>query len=285
MDLHQIARRLDGTVIGRRTLAIPTPGHSRRDRGTSLTFDSAAPGGFLVHSFNGGDPLAIKAMVAAALGRSAFRPDNRTPARDSSGRAELAMELWRAARPARGTIVETYLAGRGLHLPPDTSELRFLETCPFGRERHPAMLALMRNIVTNAPQAVHRTALKPDGSGKAVMADGGQAKRMLGPAAGAVVKLCPDEDVTLGLGIAEGIENALTAICGGWRPVWAAGSAGAVASFPVLGGVEALTIFADPEPTGVAAARRCAGRWQEAGREATVIRPHGNLDWNERSLG
>ena len=38
----------------------PTPGHSKRDRGTVVTIDPDAPDGCVVHSFNGGDALAIK---------------------------------------------------------------------------------------------------------------------------------------------------------------------------------------------------------------------------------
>src|ERR1700730_5588491 len=35
--------------------------------------------------------------------------------------------------------------------------IRFLASCPFGRERFPAMICLVRNIVTNEPQGIHRT--------------------------------------------------------------------------------------------------------------------------------
>ncbi|MBU0555816.1 MAG: AAA family ATPase [Alphaproteobacteria bacterium] len=47
------------------TVAFPTPGHSKRDRGTVATLDPNAPDGLLVHSFNGGDPLAIKDELRA----------------------------------------------------------------------------------------------------------------------------------------------------------------------------------------------------------------------------
>ena len=48
-----------------------------------------------------------------------------------------------------------------------------------------------------------------------------------------VVRITPDEDVTYGLGIAEGVEDAL-AIALEWGPAWAATSAGAIERFPVL---------------------------------------------------
>jgi len=43
----------------------PTPGHGPRDRGMSVKDDPAAPDGVLIHSFNGGDPLAIKDELRA----------------------------------------------------------------------------------------------------------------------------------------------------------------------------------------------------------------------------
>ena len=58
-DLKEISAHYGGEVRGNKA-CIPTPGHSSRDRGTVITIMPGAPGGLLVHSFNGGDPLAIK---------------------------------------------------------------------------------------------------------------------------------------------------------------------------------------------------------------------------------
>src|SRR3954452_839191 len=74
MNLASVARVLGGEVTGRNTISIPTPGHSRRDRGTTVTLDASAPGGILVHSFNGGDPIEIKDMVRQALGMPGWQP-------------------------------------------------------------------------------------------------------------------------------------------------------------------------------------------------------------------
>jgi len=198
-------------------------------------------------------------------------------------RSARALALWGSALPLRGSLAEIYLASRAIRLTEKVyaaGALRFLQSCPFGAERRPAMLALMRDIVTDEPRAIHRTALKSDGTGKAEMPEGRSPKQMLGPAAGCAVKLVEDEAVTLGLAIAEGIENALTALCAGWSPVWAAGCMGTLAKFPVLAGLDAVTIFSDPEPTGIEAAQQCAIRWRDAGREATVVIPP-NGDWND----
>lgn len=63
-DLRRIAAATGGDVRGN-SVAFPTPGHSKRDRGTVATLDPNAPDGLLVHSFNGGDPLAIKDELRA----------------------------------------------------------------------------------------------------------------------------------------------------------------------------------------------------------------------------
>src|SRR6185503_2087409 len=112
---------------------------------------------------------------------------------------------------------------------------------------------------TNKPTGIHRTFLKPDG--KKI------ERKMLGRQG--VVRITPDEDVTLGLGIAEGVEDAL-AIALEWGPAWAATSAGAIERFPVLSGIDCITIFADADAAGSKAARVCADRWVAAGREARI---------------
>jgi hypothetical protein len=83
-----------------------------------------------------------------------------------NGTGPLALALWRAARDPRGTIVEAYLRSRCLDLPDEAAgeAIRFHPHCPFGEARHPAMVCLVRNIITNEPQAIHRTALTPDGT-------------------------------------------------------------------------------------------------------------------------
>ncbi len=142
----------------------------------------------------------------------------------------------------------------------------------------------MVDIHTNKFRGVHRTALQLDGNGKAVIHGLPIAKKMLGSSRNACVKLCPDDDVAEGLGIAEGIETALAVIGNfGFRPVWATLSASAMAAFPVLSGVECLTVFADNDhprlhgnqyrQAGNSAAETCAIRWTKADRECVIWTP------------
>jgi hypothetical protein len=48
--------------------------------------------------------------------------------------------------------------------------------------------------------------------------------------------------------------------------------------FPVLAGIECLTIAADRDDAGIEAAQKLAERWRRAGRQACIISPPAG-DW------
>lgn len=132
------------------------------------------------------------------------------------------------------------------------------------------MMALVTDAITAEKMSIHFTFLLVDGSDKAPV----ERSKLLMPGhqkAGGCIRLVEDAEVTLGLGLAEGIETALSVIASGWRPVWAAVDAGNLRAFPVLGGIEALSLFADRDPAGLVAAEAAAGRWRSAGREVVVL--------------
>lgn len=64
LNLKSVAAHYGGEVSGN-TVKIPTPGHSRNDRGTSISLAPSAPDGCLVHCFNGtsADALAVKDIL------------------------------------------------------------------------------------------------------------------------------------------------------------------------------------------------------------------------------
>ncbi len=72
MDLRKVAAAYGGTGSGNQC-NIPTPGHSKRDLGTSITIKPGAPDGVLVKCHNGSDTdaLAVKDM----LRRDGFLPE------------------------------------------------------------------------------------------------------------------------------------------------------------------------------------------------------------------
>src|SRR5262249_576917 len=98
---------------------------------------------------------------------------------------------------------------------------------------------------------------------------------------GGVIRLSRDEQVTQGLVIGEGIETCATALLG-VAPVWSCMDAGHVAAFPVLAGIESLTVLIDDDAAGRRAFAEVRERWQYAEREVIGIEsPHGNdlNDW------
>jgi len=100
-----------------------------------------------------------------------------------------------------------------------------------------------------------------------------------------VIRLWPDTEVTLGLVLGEGIETCLSAARAGHGPVWSVISAANLAVFPVMAGLEGLTILVDhdrPNPhtgqrAGDEAAHELIARYVAAGfdpeRDIVVIRP------------
>jgi hypothetical protein len=316
-----------GTVIPPCSCLIPGPGHSRRDRSLSVRIDPGHPRGYLVDS-KAGDPWQeCVDYIEAGLGRPGWKPGERrdlvervrTPQQIEAARQreeeadvtaermfEAAMRTWAETASLRGSLAEIYLRHRLGRDVPDAvfrgGHLRFHPGCVFRLEdgpsgekrtvRLPSMVALMTDPVTGERRGIHRTALRLDGKGKSDHPElqGGQ-KRWLGYGKGAVIRLCADEEVTLGLGLSEGIENGLSAMVAGFRPVWAAGSADNMRRFPVLAGVEALTLFGDPKPDskgrfpGRLAAEEVGQRWADAGREAEAVYPTTADDWNDALRG
>src|SRR5215510_13341284 len=76
------------------------------------------------------------------------------------------------------------------------------------------------------------------------------SERCLAGPRGAAIKLDLHESVELGLHLGEGIETCLSARQQGIRPVWALGSAGAIASFPVLAWIEAVGLLLERDDNG-----------------------------------
>ncbi|WP_262273295.1 DUF7146 domain-containing protein [Microvirga yunnanensis] len=281
LDLRSAALALGGDVVGQQILFAP-PGHSRQDRSASLCFDPKAPGGFVIHSFAGDDPLPIRDYVKERLrlasdGKARLALSSAAPAAspDNAERTAQALGIWDEARDPRETPIEAYLNRRGLALPDEATgeAIRFHPACPFAGERTPAMICLVRDVVTNESKAIHRTALTQDGH-KATI--NGKDRLALGPIAGGAIKVTPDENVTLCLGIGEGVESALSLRNlpeFGCSPVWSLISAGSVETLPILSGVESLWLAVDHDETGIRAARSTALRWQTSGAEAFLITP------------
>jgi hypothetical protein len=91
----------------------------------------------------------------------------------------------------------------------------------------------------------------------------------------------------MGLVIGEGIETCLTAARRyGLSPVWALGSAGGIERFPILPGLEGLTILTENDAANEKAARACAHGWHAAGRRVFFVDPEPQYnDLNDEARG
>jgi hypothetical protein len=182
------------------------------------------------------------------------------------------VRIWRDVThlDPRGTLAERYLKeSRGLDLPADLCGrvVRFHALCPWEKERRPCMVVAFCSIADDTLVAIQRTLLSDDGKKL--------DRKTLGPCGGAAIKITADEDIEQGLHVGEGFETCLTAHALGLRPVWALGSASAIGDFPVLGGIDALTILAETDKKGsnAKAAIDCAARWTAANREVLLVTP------------
>jgi hypothetical protein len=204
------------------------------------------------------------------------------------------LALWKETLDPRGTLVERYLAQRPgrLVLPPDCTDVRFHPSCPFrddgGRGKtvySPAMIALVRDIVTNEPRAIYRTAIDQHGNKRTKLGKNGRMS--LGPTRGGAVKLTPDAHVTIGLGVGEGLESTLALQrIPEWKdsPVWALLYDSGITYFPVLPGIETLVVAVDNDPNGAGQAATLAvvERWDAAGCEVIpIMSDHVGEDLND----
>ena len=132
-------------------------------------------------------------MIDPAERRRRQAEADRREREDKQRRTESALTLWNERRPFRGSPAETYLRitrgiGDWLDAFDLDESLGFHSSCPFGHERLPCMVALVRNIETDEPQAVHRTALILSPYGLAPERLG---RLSLGPVGGGAIKAQP----------------------------------------------------------------------------------------------
>ena len=197
-------------------------------------------------------------------------------------RTRQALALWVGASPFRGSPAETYVCDtRGIGDWLDTfpfldQVFRFHPNCPFDGERQACMLALVRDSKTDTPIAIHRTALTKDEHPQRI------GRMSLGPVGGGAIKISPDFEVHSGLMIGEGIETVLSASkIFQFKPVWSVIDAGNLKKFPVLSGVECVTIAVDNDAAGRDAAAECTRRLLEAGFEVITARTNKANDFND----
>ena len=259
----------------------------RRKGQNALTVADGKSGRLMLHCKKSG--CAFLDILAAAGLRSGdyAHPDPAALAkREAERRAEAmkraaqAERLWRDARPIAGTIAEAYLRERGItcELP---RTLRFHPQCWHGptARRWPAMVAAVQGADA---AAVHRTWLRPDGTGKA---DIDPAKAMLGATAGGAVRLT---DGLSRLVVCEGIETALSLSCGlldAPAAIWAALSTSGLRGLRLPARPGRLTIAPDGDGPGRESAHALAERAHGLGWQVGILDPGDGCDFNDILTG
>jgi hypothetical protein len=271
---------------GRHEWTGPCPVHGGRDRFAidlrkQLFVCRGAGGGrvidFLIHLDGCDFATAVKTLNAMNCG---YSPPSSRPSLLAPDNGEFALRIWREAVNPANTPAQRYLAARGvLDLLPDGAlgdVLRFHPVCPFNGEHVPCLVALVRDIHTDQPRAVHRIAIEYEVDGSIRI--NGVRRMALGPIKGGVIKLTDHAEVTTYLGIGEGIESTLSMRRRpgfGTSPVWSLISADGIGTFPVLAGIEVLFIAVDNDENSVGqtAAAMCMERWTAADAEVFRLTP------------
>jgi CHC2 zinc finger/Toprim domain len=225
-------------------------------------------------------PMSIEAAEAAARAAAEREERRREEAKEQAKRerrnSNYAKAIARGSRAFQmldGSPPALFFESRGLVMAADMSPraLLYHPRCPFRDDAdnevfHHALIGLYRDVLADKVMAISRRPLTRDGQSLAKPVS-------LGPTRGCAIKLTADEDVTHGLHLAEGVTSALAAAMIGMTPIWATGGTGNMGKFPVLAGVDCLTLIADNAENGASqsAANECFGRWKSAGREVWTV--------------
>lgn len=192
-------------------------------------------------------------------------------------RRQRALQMWDEARPLSGTPAEIYLRRRRIAILPRA--LRFHSRTPLrggeNLEFRPAMIAALHEA--DRFVAIQRTFFDRDDARRA--RDMVDPRMMLGrPHRGAVVL----EPATSVLGLAEGIETALSAMMLFGMPVWAALGAERLDQIAIPNSVSRLVLFPDNDLAGEIGAAKAMAAYAMPGRHIEAeFPPMGFKDWND----
>ncbi|MGO9720278.1 MAG: toprim domain-containing protein [Methylocella sp.] len=235
----------------------------------------------LVHCFAGCDALDVLAelrrrgLLETSNGdnppRRSERPAVPLPSQEPEP-DERALELWRKAIPAAGTLAEQYLRARHitLQIPPSIRFLPYVDYMP--RIGFPAIVAAVQRP-DRAVAAVQITYLDPSGKQKAKVAN---PRKTIGKLGTGAVRLGAADT---SLGLAEGIETALSAMQLANVPVWACLGSNRMDAVTVPSHVASLCVFGDNDPSGRDAAQKTLERHRAQREVFAQIPPTG--DWND----
>ena len=243
-------------------------------RGTYICTCGAGDGMKLAIEYTGKTFADVARIIDDMVGNVKADAPQRPALTDDQRRDILKRTYLETQEVQPGDLVHRYLAARGVEDLIYPKALRFAPKLRDGEGGiRPAMVAMVGVPGQDKFVSMHRTFLKPDGTGKAEME--GPRKMMPGDLPeGACVML---SDYTPGgpLGIAEGIETALAASALFGIPVWSAINTAILKKWMPPAGCTEVAIFADHDPKfgGHAAAWTLAHRLAVKGIDVSVHVP------------
>ncbi|NQU72040.1 MAG: toprim domain-containing protein [Rhodospirillales bacterium] len=226
---------------------------------------------------------AVAAIIGDTLHRVAGdrrRSPAHIPAEEAISPDPAALKIWEEGELVEGTLAERYLRARAI-FPPYPKSLRFHPRLRYFDGTDNASLILPGLVAAiQEPErrivAVHRIFIDPRGDRKAQV---GKPKKTLGRFRDGAVRLASATNV---LGLAEGVEDALSAMALAGIPCWAAAGAGRLHSIKLPDNVHDVHVFGDNDEAGRQAAGRAARAHTALGRRVVLrFPPDGIKDWNQ----
>lgn len=254
---------------GEYRIECPSCGRGGKDKTAGLTVE---PNGGVLHCFRCAFVESYKPERGAVMRTPTITPERKTQQKYER-LSDWGRSLWALCEPIKGVAAQ-YLKHRKCVIPPSGGDLRWHPNL-----KHPSgyigagLVGLITDSLTGEARSLHRTWIQADGT----KANVEPPRLLLGNHSlkNACIRLWPDEYVSTGLGIGEGIETCLS-LAHAFEPVWSVLDAGHLSSFPVLAGVECLVIAQDQDSAGIKAANECAARWHKSGRKVRVTNQQTN---------
>lgn len=294
VGIEEVLTRLEGVKQSGDGWIARCPAHD--DHHPSLSIHEGDNGRLLFKCFAGCPYEAIRDALRGRPWKRAFGlPGHAGRAQlGAKERSGLARRILREARDPRGTIVQDYLFGRGwtgempkpLCARADPAELARAGiglAIPPSIRFHPrlwhesgiylpAMVAAIEDL-DGRIVGVHRTYLKPDGTGKAEVKPN---KMALGRSRGCAVHLTAGAPEQV---LCEGIETGLSILQATGLHVWAALGTSNLGQVELPGFVREVIIAADNDEPGIKAASAAAEAYRAHGYQVQILSPR-NEDWD-----
>lgn len=245
-------------------------------KGTSICSHCGARDGMgLVMAMTGRSFPDVAKEVDGLLGNIKHGSDEPKQIMTEEDQRRMLRTAYQNTAPIRvGDLAHRYLASRKLDEQVYPKALRFAEAMRDGEGGiRPAMVAMVGVYGADRFTTMHRTFLRPDGSGKADMTS--PRKLMAGGTVDGACVVLSDWQTGQPLGIAEGIETALSAANLHGIPVWSALNAGMMTKWMPPEGCKSVLIFGDNDEshTGHAAAFTLSKKLRAKGIATEVRMP------------